>query len=125
MLFKAPDWTRPYLLHQPIDDLDAGEIPLVDGAVEGLTGKGLAVERAIGIAIEETADLVLQLAHPLDRARHQCPGELLVRQPFAPLDGVHEMTFHRVSRVEGHVVPALHHARAAALAEQSFGRDRD
>jgi ATP-dependent helicase/nuclease subunit A len=48
-----------------------------------------------------------------------------VRQPFAPLDGVHEMTLHRVSRIEGHVVPALHHARATALAEQSLRRDRD
>ena len=125
MLFEAADRTRPYLLHQPVDDLDAGEIALVHGAVEGLAGEGLAVQRAVRIAIEEAADLVLQLAHALDRGAHQRPGELLVRQPFAALDRVHEMALDRVARVERHVVAALHHARAAAFAEQALGRDRD
>ena len=69
MLLQAPDrGPRPHLLHQPVDDLDAGEVALVDGAVEGLAGERLAVQAAVGIAIEEAADLVFQLAHPLDRA---------------------------------------------------------
>ena len=57
--------------------------------------------------------------------RHQRPGEFLVRQPFAALDRVHEMALDRVAGIERDVVAALHHARAAALPEQSLGRDRD
>ena len=125
MLFQATDRSRPHLLHQPIDDLDAGEIALVHRPIEGLAGEGLAVQRTVGIAIEEAADLVLELAHALDRGAHQRPGQLLMRQPFAALDGVHEMALDRVARVERHVVAALHHARAAAFPEQAFGRDGD
>ena len=85
VLFQPPDRPRPDLLHQPVDDLDAGEIALVHGAVEGLAGKGLAVQRAVGIAIEEAADLVLQLAHPLDRGRspasRRAPGAAAICRP--------------------------------------------
>ena len=95
LLEPADRRARPHLLHQPVDDLDAGEVALVDGAVEGLAGERLAVQAAVGIAVEEAADLVFKLAHPLDRAGHQRPGELLVRQPFAALDGVHEMALDR------------------------------
>ena len=56
---------------------------------------------------------------------HQRPGEFLVRQPFAALDGVHEMALDRVARQQRDVVAALHHARAAAFAEQALGGDRD
>src|ERR1700730_9329658 len=121
LLQPADARTRPYLLHQPIDDLDAGEITLVDGAVEALAGERLAVQRSIRIAVEEAADLVFEFAHPLDRARHQRPGEFLVRQPLAALDGVHEMALDRVTLVQRHVVAALNHAGAAAFAEQPFG----
>ena len=116
---------RPHLLHQPVDDLDAGEVALVHGAVEGLAGEGLAVQGAVGVAVEEAADLVLELVHALDRLRHQRPGQLLVGQPLAALDGVHEMALDRVAGIERDVVAALHHARAAALAEQALGGDRD
>ena len=125
VLFQPLDRPRPYLLHQPVDDLDSGEVTLVHRAVEGLAGKGLAVERAVGIAIEEAADLVLQFAHPLDRGRHQRPGQFLVGQPFAAFDGVHEMALDRVAGIERDVVAALHHARAAALSEQALGGDGD
>ena len=87
--------------------------------------KALPCRRAVGVAIEEAADLVLQLAHALDRGRHQRPGQLLVRQPFAALDGVHEMALDRIAGIERHVVAALHHAGAAALAEQALAGDRD
>ena len=95
------------------------------GAVEALPGEGFAVQRAVRIAIEEAADLVLELLHPLDRGRHQRPGQLLVRQPFAALDRVHEVALDRVAGVERYVVAALHHAGAAALAEQALADDRD
>src|SRR5262249_42866832 len=43
----------------------------------------------------------------------------------AALDRVHEMALDRVFLGERDVVAALHHARAAALAEQALHRDRD
>ena len=116
---------RPDLLHQPVDDLDAGKIALVHRAIEALPGEGLAVQRAVGVAIEETADLVLQFAHPLDGGCDQRPGQLLMRQPFAALDRVHEMALDRVAGIDRHVVAALHHAGAAAFAEEALTRDRD
>ncbi len=125
VLFEPADRPRPDLLHQPVDDLDAGQIAFVHGAIESLTGEGFAVQRAVRIAIEETADLVLQLAHALDRGRDQRPGELLVRQPFAAFDRVHEMALDRVAGIERDVVAALHHARAAAFAEQALAGNRD
>src|SRR5262249_17247197 len=102
-----------------------GEVALMDGAVEALTREGLAVQRAVGVAIEEAADLVLELTNALDRLAHERPGELLVGQPLAALDRVHEMPLDRVARMQRDVVTALHHAGAAAFAEQALGRDRD
>jgi hypothetical protein len=125
MLLEAADRARPDLFHQPVDDLDAGEVALVHGAVEALPGEGLAVQRAVRIAIEEAADLVLELLHALDRSRHQRPGEFLMRQPFAALDRIHEMARDRVAGVERHVVATLHHAGATRLAEQALADDRD
>ncbi len=95
------------------------------GAVEGLPGEGLAVQRAVGIAVEEAADLVFQFAHALDGLGHQRPGQLLMRQPFAAFDRVHEMALDRVAGIERDVVAALHHAGAAAFAEQALARNRD
>ena len=125
LLEPADAGPRPHLLHQPVDDLDAGEVALVHGAVEGLAGEGLAVQRAVRIAVEEAADLVLELGDALDRLRHQRPGEFLMRQPLAALDRVHEMALDRVAAMQRDVVAALHHAGAAAFAEQALGRDRD
>src|SRR5262245_1138964 len=124
MLLQATDRPRPHLLHEPVDDLDAGEVALVHGTVEGLPGESLAVQRAVRIAVEEAADLVLELAHALDCGRDERPGQLLVRQPFAALDRVHEMALDRVAGIECDVVAALHHAGAAAFAEQALGGDR-
>ena len=44
-------------------------------------------------------------------------------QPLAALDRVHEVALDRVARRERDVVAALHHARAAAFAEQALHRD--
>ena len=43
VFFQAADRPRPDLLHQPVDDFDAGEIALVNGAIEGLAGECFAV----------------------------------------------------------------------------------
>ena len=125
MLFHAADRPRPDLLHQPVDDLDAGEVAFVHGAVERLSSEGLAVQRAIGIAVEEAADFVFQFADALDRRGDQRPGQFLMRQPFAAFDRVHEMALDRVAGIERDVIAALHHAGAAAFAEQPLGGDGD
>ena len=62
VILQPPHVAPPDLLGQAVDDLDAGEIALVHGAVEGLPGERLLVHGAVGIAVEEAADLVLQLA---------------------------------------------------------------
>src|SRR3974377_1902777 len=119
-LLKALDWPCPHLFHQTVNDFDAGEIALVHRAIERLPGKSFAVQRAIRIAIEEATKFVLKLLHSLDRLRHQRPGELLVGQPLAALDRVHEMALDRIPLVQRDVVAALHNARATGFAEQAF-----
>ena len=47
VLLQPCDRPRPDLLHQPVDDLDAGQVALVDGAVEGLAGERLLVDAAV------------------------------------------------------------------------------
>ena len=108
----------PYLFGQPVDDLDARQIALVDGAVEGLPGEGLLMDGAVGVAVEEAPHFILQLEDARQRAGDQQPGQLLVVQPLAALDGVHEMTLDGIAGRQGHVVAALDHAGAAAFAEQ-------
>ena len=125
MLLEPPDPARPDLLGEPADDLDAGQVALVDGAIERLPGECLLVDRTVRIAIEEAAELVLQLADALDGAAAQRPREILVGQPLAAFDRVHEVALDRIAGRERDVVAALDHARAAALAEQSLDGDRD
>ncbi len=125
MLLEAVNAARPHLFGQTVDDLDAGQIALVHGAVEGLPGKGFLVHGAVGIAVEVAAELVFELADALDGHVDQGPGKLLVRQPFTALDRVHEMALDRVLGGERNVVAALHHARAAAFAEKALHRDSD
>src|SRR5690606_34744179 len=125
MLLQPIDPSRPDLLHEPADDLDAGQVALVHRAIEALPGEGLLVNGAVGVAVEEAAELVLQLPYTLYRDGHERPGELLVVQPLPAFDGVHEVALDRVLGRQRHVVAALNHARAAALAEQPFDRDGD
>ncbi|MCY1517339.1 hypothetical protein D9M68_520160 [compost metagenome] len=124
MLLEFIDVQSPYLLHQAVDDFDARQIRLVHSAVEALAGKRLGMQRAIGIAVEEAADLVFQLAYPFYRAFNQPPRQILARQPFSTFDGVHEVAFHRIARGQRNVVAALDHAGTAALAEQALHGDR-
>ena len=116
---------RPHLLGEPVDDLDARQVALVHRAIERLPGERLLVDGAVGIAIEKAAELVLELVDPLDGRRHQRPREILIGQPLAAVDRVHEMPLDRVAGRKRDVVPALDHPRAAALAEQAFHRDGD
>ena len=125
VLLQPRDAARPHLLGQAVDDLDAGQVALVHRAVEGLAGEGLLVHAAVGVAVEEAAELVLELVDALDGLGHQRPRQILVGQPLAALDGVHEVALDRIARGQRHVVAALDHARAAALAEQALDRDRD
>src|SRR5690606_35065420 len=118
VLLEATDAPCPDLLGEPVDDLDAGEVALVDRAVERLARERLLVDRAAGHAIEEAAGLVLELVDALHRERDELPRELLARQPLAALDRVHEMALDGVLGGERDVEAALHHASAAALAEQ-------
>ncbi len=124
MLFQPMNATRPHLLGEAVHDLDAGEVALVHRAVERLPGERLLVNRAVGIAVEEAAELVLELADPLDCAGDERPGEVLVRQPLPALDRVHEMALDRIARRQRDVVAALDHPRAAAFAEKALDRDR-
>ncbi len=103
MILEPADVAPPHLLGQAVDDLDAGEVALVDRAVEGLARKSLLMDGAVRVAVEEAAELVLELAD----AR------------------VHEMTLDRIVLGERDVVAALHHAGAAAFAEQALDRDGD
>ena len=125
MLFEPLDITRPDLFGESIDDFDAGQVALVHRAVKSLSGKCFLMDRAISIAIKQTPELVLELAHAFHRARHQGPREVLIGQPRAAFDRVHEVTLDRIFGGKRDVVAALDHARAAALAEQSLHCDRD
>src|SRR6266513_1251446 len=125
VLLQPRDAARPDLLGEPVDDLDACEVALVHGAVERLPGEGLLVDAAVGIAVEKAAELVFQLADPLNGQGHQLPGEVLVGKPLAAFDGVHEVALDRVALCQRDVVAALHHARAAAFAEQAFHGNGD
>ena len=125
VLLEPPHVAPPDLLGEPVDDLDAGEVALVHGAVEGLPGERLLVDRAVRVAVEEAAELVLQLADAHAAPRDEQPGEVLVVEPLAALDRVHEVALDRVAGRERDVVAALHHAGAAAFAEQALHRDGD
>ena len=56
---------------------------------------------------------------------NECPGEFLVVEELAAFDRVVEMFVEGVGRVENAVVAALHHARAAGLAYETFHGDDD
>src|SRR5438045_2293482 len=97
----------------------------VNRAIERLSCECRLMDRAVGIAIEKTAQLVLQLPHTFDRLRAQRPGEILIGEPAAAFDRVREVTLDRVAFGECDVVTALDHPRAAALAEQALDDDGD
>ena len=125
VVLEEADIGGHHLFHQPVDDLDAGQIALVHRAVEALAGERFLMHGAVGVAVEETADLVLELPDALPGAGDQLPGEVLARQPGAADDGVHEVALDRIPFGDGDVVAALDHARAAGLADQPLDGDGD
>ncbi len=113
----------PHLLGEPVHDLDAGEVALVDRAVVGLPREGLLVDAPVRMAVEEAAVARLQLQHPARCFLDQRVDQLLVVDPAAALERVEQMRLERVRRGEDRVVAALHHARAARAPEQALDRD--
>ncbi len=114
-----------HLFHQTVDDFDARQIALVNGAVGGLAREGLLVQRSVGVPVKEAADFVFQLADAHHGLFAKPPGHVLIGQPFAAFDGVHEVAFDRVAAAKGDVIAALHHAGAATFADQAFDGDGD
>ena len=125
MILQAVHVAAPNLFGEAIDNLDAGQVAFVHGAVEGLPGKGLLMHGAVRIAVEEAAELGFQFTNAFRRRAHQKPSEVLVVEPAAALDRVHEMALDRILGRERDIVAALHHAGAAAFSEQAFHRDGD
>ncbi len=115
-----------HLLHQPVDDLDAGQVALVHGAVEGLAGERLLVQRAVRVAVEEAADLVLELAHPRRRPSGTSRQAISWCGSHLP-PSIVSMKWRSTESpgAQRDVVAALHHAGAAAFAEQPLHGDRD
>src|SRR3546814_18356838 len=82
MLFEPVDLSSPDLLGQPIDDLNARQAAFMDSPIESLPGEGLLMHRAVGVAIEEAAELVLQFIDAFDRTVDGLPGEFLIVEPL-------------------------------------------
>jgi hypothetical protein len=64
MILEPTNVAGPDLLGQAVDDLDAGEVALVDRAVEGLPREGFLMDRAVRVAVEKAAEIVLKFADP-------------------------------------------------------------
>ena len=75
--------------------------------------KAFVVQGAVGVAVEEAADFVLEFAHPHDGLFAKTPRHVLVGQPLAADDRVHEVSLDGVAGTEGDVIAALDHAGAA------------
>ena len=125
MLFQPVHVERPHLLRQPVDDLDTRQITLVHGAIEALPREGFLMQRSIRVAVEIASIFVFQLVDAFHGTVDECPGEVLVRQPFAADNRVHEMTLDGVARGDGNVIAALNHARAPRFANETLDREGD
>src|SRR6185312_4881161 len=115
VIFDPANVAPPDLLGEAVDDFDSGEIALMHGAVESLTGESLLMHRTVGIAVEKTAELVFKLSNAHLRLGDEGPGEILIIQPLAAFNRVHEMPLDGVAGRQRNIVAALHHARAAAF----------
>ena len=118
VLFQSANGpARPHLLGEPVHDLDAGQVSLVDGPIVRLAGEGLLVDAAVGVPVEEAAVAALELEHSPGSPVDERPDELLVVDPAAARQGVEEMRVEGIGRGEHGVVAALDHSRAAGAAE--------
>ena len=89
----------PHLLHQARHDFDASQVATVHGAIKRLSGKGLLMDGAIGVTVEEAPHAILQLADALRGSGDQRPGQFLVIEVSTAFDGVAEVLVQRVARV--------------------------
>ena len=105
---------------QPGHNLNAGEVAPVDGTVETLAREGFLENVPLAIPVEE-APQTLQFGDNLGRLVDQYPGQLLVIDERAAPDGVVEVLFKGVLRVQHRVIAALDHSSATALAYLSLG----
>ena len=120
-LLERPDVVAPHhLLGQPIHDLDAGQVTLVDRPIVRLAGEWLLMDAPFSRAIEEAAVARLELEHPARRFRHERPHELLIVDPAAADERVEEVGVERIGLGEHRVVAALHHARTAGAPQQAL-----
>src|SRR5262249_501757 len=110
VVFQTPCLAPPDLLGKPVDDLNAGEIALVHGPVKCLTSKRLLMHGSVGVAVEEATNVVLEFADTHWRLRYKRPGELLIVEPRAAFDRVHEVALDRIILGDCDVVTTLHHA---------------
>jgi len=74
----ALDGPREDLFHQAVDDLDTSQVAFMDGAVGGLSGEGFVMQCTVGVAVEEAADFVFQLAHAHDGLLAEPPRHVLI-----------------------------------------------
>ena len=118
-------WPPEHLLGEPIHDLDAGEVALVDRAIVGLAGERLLVDPPLGRAVEEAAVARFELEHAPGRLHDQGPHELLIVDPAAAGERVEQVRVERVGLGQHGVVAALHHARTARASEQALHDDGD
>ena len=121
MFFQQFNGSRTHLLCQPVHDFDSGQVAFVHSPVEGLPGERFLMNCAIRVAIKKTAVPVFQFSDPSRRVRNQCPGKLLVIDPFAAFDGVAKMRFNRIAFAQNDVVTTLNHSGTARFADQPLG----
>ena len=123
LLQRADGRAQPHLLAEPVHDLDAGQVALVNGAIVALAGKGFLVDAAVRVAVEEAAVAAFQLQDAPRRLGDEGPDELLVVDPAAARQGVVEVRVEGVGGGEHGVVAALDHPRAAGAPEQPLDDD--
>ncbi len=123
MLFKPNNRTSQHLLHQAVNYLDSGKVAFVHCAICSLTSKGLVMQRTVRFTIEETTDLVFQLANTFHSSLAKLPSKLLVREPLPTGNRIHKVALYAVTGAQSDVVATLNHARAAAFTHQPFYRD--
>lgn len=111
-VLELPRPDPQHLVAQTAHDLESGLVGPVHGAVEALPAERLQIELTGCRAIEEAAELLLELLDHTRRVVDERPRELLVVQVLAALERVAEMRLGGVALAEHRVEAALHHARA-------------
>ncbi len=90
-LLHHGDLPLDHLLGEPAENLDARQVALVYGAIKGLAGKRLLVDRSVRVAVEEAAELGFHLLDGGCGLLDQRLGQLLVVDVLAALEGVHQV----------------------------------